>query len=54
MASRGLGDKQRDLVEGAITDHIDWDCWHEAQADERGQRETIRQSIQTLKEMTWL
>lgn len=44
----------RDLVEGAITDRIDWDRWHEARADESGERETIRQSMQTLKEMQWL
>jgi hypothetical protein len=44
----------RDLVEGAITERIDWDRWNAARADECGEQETIRASIQTLKEMTWL
>jgi hypothetical protein len=44
----------RDLVEGAIAERINWERWHEAQADEVGERAAIRQSMQTLKEMQWL
>ncbi|MDQ3227520.1 MAG: hypothetical protein M3Q50_12915 [Chloroflexota bacterium] len=44
----------RDLIEGAITDRIAWDRWHAAQADENGERATIRENLKTLKEMQWL
>jgi hypothetical protein len=44
----------RDLVEGAITDRIDRERWHEAQADESGERAAIRDSMKLLKEMEWL
>ncbi len=44
----------RDLVEGAITDRIDWEQWHDAQADECGEREAIRENLKMLKEAMWV
>jgi hypothetical protein len=44
----------RDLVEGAITDRIHWERWHDAQADECGEREAIRENLKVLKEAMWL
>jgi hypothetical protein len=44
----------RDVVEGAITDRIAWDRWHDAQADECGEREAIRENLKLLKEAMWV
>jgi len=44
----------RDLVEGAITDRIAWEEWHDAQAEESGEREAIRENVKLLKEAMWV
>lgn len=44
----------RDLVEGAITERIDWEHWHDVQADECGEREAIRENVKALKEAMWV